>query len=247
MNATIPRELDRIVMKALELDPQTRYQSAGRHGRRPRADADRRPVLEPRAVEAAARALHARRRADRRRRGTEEPRPRPSAVTAARRRRSRADAGVGRRSRCAAYDARRTGSLDGAPAGRGVAAAAPAQGAAPLKVRAARGRSAARAIGGAVLACEHYVPDLAGAPPPPPPSPPNQITPAPARRCRRRRRSRPQAPAKKKSSRRSKARAASERGRAPRPRPRRRGAAPAPAAGPGAADKPQPLLVAALR
>ena len=69
MNATVPRELDRIVMKALELDPQGSLPVGRRHGRGSRAHADRGALLEPRPVEAAARALQAGRRpAGRRRR-----------------------------------------------------------------------------------------------------------------------------------------------------------------------------------
>ena len=42
-------------MKALAIDPKDRYQSVGRHGRRSRAHADRGALLQPRALEAAAR------------------------------------------------------------------------------------------------------------------------------------------------------------------------------------------------
>ena len=63
IDAMIPRELDRIVMRSLELDPKNRYQTRGRHGRRPGAHADRGALFQPRAVEAAARAVHGRRRA----------------------------------------------------------------------------------------------------------------------------------------------------------------------------------------
>ena len=61
MNATIPRELDRIVMRALVDRRHPAVPVDRRHGQRSRAHADRRPLLEPRAVEAAARAVPARR------------------------------------------------------------------------------------------------------------------------------------------------------------------------------------------
>ena len=57
IDAMIPRELDRIVMKSLAIDPKDRFQTLGRHGGRPRAHADRGALLQPRAVEDASRAV----------------------------------------------------------------------------------------------------------------------------------------------------------------------------------------------
>ena len=61
IDAMIPRELDRIVMRVAGDRSEGSLPERGRHGGRPGAHADRGALLQPRAVEDAARAVHGRR------------------------------------------------------------------------------------------------------------------------------------------------------------------------------------------